>query len=108
MRAARVPQRSDRQIAAADAGDGVLHRDGGESDALQFADRGNSDDAFAGWTRPPAPSANVARRMALSAVSFAVQPALVVPVSRSGTFSRGDRGVCVAASSAANDRWNYI
>jgi len=44
------------------------------SRAAQAARHGSADDTVAGWTQPPAASANLARRLAQSALSAVIQP----------------------------------
>ena len=67
-------------------GHGIFHRDGGESHALQFADCGNSHDAFSRRARSAAAFTNVARRMAVSPVSTALQSAMAFSVSGHRAF----------------------
>ena len=66
---------------AADAGHGIRNRNGGEGHGLRFARHGNSHHAFSGRPRPPAAPAHLARRLAASAFSAALQPAMAVSVS---------------------------
>ena len=94
LRPARVSQGCDRAARAADTGNGICQRNGGEGHGLRFARHGNSNDACSRPPRPRAASAHLARWLAASAFSFVVQPALAVSLSRDcavRSWNRGER-----------------
>ncbi len=59
----------------------------------RLAYRGGPDHPAARWSRPPAASAHLARRLAAPALSAAVLPALAVSVPRCGDAAAGPGGV---------------